>query len=199
MKNKILTMMFGLFIIAAFSGCGTSPPTKFITLNATPPRSRVRPYAGPPVVVGRVKLPPTLDRLSLVRRLKRNRLSINSLVWWAAPLDRLVRHTLAVDLADRLPAGAVIIPGEVKPHGPARSLAVVFEQFRVGPTGRVKLVAIWTLVDKGSGRVLGAHRTLVTAPAASIAGGDIARAISAALAKLSGAMAAKISAAKIHK
>lgn len=199
MKTKILATMFGLCLTAASGGCGTSPPTKFITLNAMPPRSQVRPYAGPPVIVGRVKLPPTLDRLALVRRLKGDRLSINSRVWWAAPLDRLVRHTLAVDLANRLPAGAVIIPGEVKPHRPARSLAVVFERFRVGPTGRVKLVAIWTLVDRASGRVLGTHTTLVSAPAASIAGGDIARAVSAALAKLSDAMAAEITGRKIGK
>ena len=176
----------------ALNGCGSSPPTEFITLDAAFPHHSVPVYAGPPVVVGRMTLPPELDRLSLVRRAQANRLNINGVVKWAAPLDLLVRHALAVDLADRLPPGAVIIPGEPQPQKHALLLVVVFNRFSADLSGEVKLQAVWTLMEATSGKVLLTRTSSVTASAASTGVGDIAAAISQALGKLSDVMATVI-------
>lgn len=196
MPARTTAIIVALLLTAGLSGCGSSPPTEFITLSAAASHYSVRPYAGPPIIVGRITLPPDLDRLSLVRRLHGNRLDINGIVNWAAPLDLLVRHTLAVDLAHRLPPGAVIIPGEPQPQNHALALTATFERFDVGSAGKVKLQAVWALVDVASGKTLLTHTSLVAAPAASISGGPIAAAISTALGKLSDAIVADIRTAK---
>ena len=196
MTYRATTGLILVLMTMALNGCGSSPPTEFITLDSAVPHYSVRVYAGPPVIVGRMTLPPELDRLSLVRRAQANRLNINGVVKWAAPLDLLVRHTLAVDLADRLPPGAVIIPGEPQPRKHALLLVVVFNRFSADLSGEVKLQAVWTLVEATSGKVLLTRTSSVTASAASTGAGDIAVALSQSLGKLSDVMAAAIANAK---
>lgn len=193
MTCKTAAIMFVFITTAVLAGCGTSPPTEFITLHTAAASGAIRPYSGPPIIVGRVMLPPELDRLSLVRRMGDNRLDVSGIVRWSAPLDLLVRRTLAIDLAHRLPFGKVIIPGEppLSPHVHARVLVTTFERFYVGPSGTVHIQVLWSLVEASTSKVLFTRIITITSPAASPRGGDIAGAISKALGKL----ATKISAA----
>ena len=131
--------VLALALLATLSGCGTSPRTQFITLSAATPETIVS-YSGPPIMIGRVRLPPELDRLSLVRNLRDNRVDVNGVVQWAAPLDLLVRRTLAWDIANRLPRGRVIIAGQPRPSGPVRVMEVTFADFRVGEHDTVELI-----------------------------------------------------------
>ena len=58
---------------AALAGCGSSPPTRFFTLDAAPPAAPPTPAAAiPPVRVDAVHIPPGLDRPELVRETAAN-------------------------------------------------------------------------------------------------------------------------------
>ena len=190
MRVKFISF-FALTGLATLSGCGTSPRTQFITLSTVPPKTIVS-YSGPSLIVGRVRLPPELDRLSLVRYLGDNQVDVNGVVQWAAPLDLLVRSALAQDIADRLPRGHVIIPGEVQPSGPAKVMVVTFAEFRISERGTVTLTAVWSLLNAATEKELTSQECTVHARAASATGGDIARAISVALGKLAEAMVVQI-------
>jgi uncharacterized lipoprotein YmbA len=163
-------ILFGMALLL-LAGCGTSPPTEFITLSAKPETPCA--YHGLPVIVGRVRLPPQLDRLWLTRDETSDRIEVSNDTRWAAPLASLVRATLAMDLARALPPSTVIVPGEPKPRGPCWILTVVFTRFRITATDTVRLTARWSLVRRKSARNYRQHVTVKigsrSAPAAASA------------------------------
>ena len=106
------------------SACGTSPPTRFFTLDAAPPASPPAATAAiPPVRVDAVHIPPVFDRAELVRETAANSVKVDDFARWSAPLGETARRTLTQDLVARLPAGAVTFPDAPKPPG-GRGLVV---------------------------------------------------------------------------
>lgn len=176
MKHPALKcFVFGM-VVLLLAGCGTSPPTEFITLSTKPETPCA--YHGLPVIVGRVRLPPQLDRLWLTRDETGDQIEVSDNVRWAAPLTSLVRATLAVDLARALPSSTVIVPGEPKPKGPHWVLTVVFTEFQITNTDAVRLTAHWSLVRRKFGCN---YRQHVTAKINSQSAPAAARAVSIAL------------------
>lgn len=176
----------------ALSGCGTSPPTRFFTLDAAPPAAPVAAaFAIPPVRVDAVHLPPVLDRPELVRETAANEITVSDFAHWSAPLGETARRTLTQDLAARLPAGAVTYPDAPKP---ADGRGLVVDILFVGHDGdRAVMDVGWTLTAgrpaSGAPPVAYSARTLrVTAPAASGPGAEAAE-LSALLGRLADAMA----------
>jgi len=100
---------------------------------------------GTPVAIDTVELPPGLDRLEIVVRKANQQLDVRSNDLWPANLQPLVLHTLAFDLASRLPEGMVVLPGESRPAAAPRGIDVAFEELSAGPEKRVTLDAHWTL------------------------------------------------------
>jgi hypothetical protein len=92
------------------AGCGHSPATTFLVLDAAPPAVPVAAYAGPPLRVPFVHLPVTLDRPELVRHDRAGTLAVEDFARWSAPLGLMARDTLVQDLTQRLPAGTVLPP-----------------------------------------------------------------------------------------
>jgi uncharacterized lipoprotein YmbA len=110
------------------------------------PASTVR---GIPVAIDSLELPPGFDRREVVVRKANHELDIRNTDQWSASLEPMVLHTLAFDLASRLPEGMIVLPGETKPLSPLRSLDVVIEEFAAGPESRVVLDARWVLHETG--------------------------------------------------
>jgi uncharacterized lipoprotein YmbA len=79
-------------------------------IPGTPSASR-----GTPIGIESVELPPGFDRREIVVRKADHQLEVRSNQLWSAGLQTAVLHTLAFDLASRLPEGMVILPGQVKP------------------------------------------------------------------------------------
>ena len=131
------------------------------------------------MTVGQVTLPAMLDRLSFVTREDANRIAVSDQDHWAAPLDGMIRHVLAADLARRLPAGAVVAPGDPVPPG-AHSVTLTVREFLGDASGHVTLDADWA-VSRGNGRAAPVHRETITREAASGDSGAIAAAMSQAL------------------
>jgi uncharacterized lipoprotein YmbA len=101
----------------------------------------------------------------------------------------MVIHTLAFDLANRLPEGMVILPGQAK-TGAARSLYVTFEDLAPGPDGVFVLDARWSIIEVGRPEVTRHER--ITVEVGAMESPNIVAAMSQALAMLADRIATAI-------
>lgn len=173
------------------SGCGflSSKPSKFYSLERVP--GTVTQVRGTPVGIDIVELPAGLNRKEVAVRQSDHRLEIRGREQWTAILQPLVLHTLSADLADRLPVGMVLLPGQAKPMNTTRSIDVVFEELAPGPDNRVNLDARWTLRDAAGATLLSQHDVL-TVDIPSLSSPDIALGMSQALAQLADRMVTQL-------
>jgi uncharacterized lipoprotein YmbA len=193
--RRALPLLLSLIV----SGCSffSKSQSKFYSLDRIPaaapaPAATPAPAAsvrGVPLAIDGLELPPGLDRREIVVRQRDHQLQVRSAEQWSAQLQPLVLHTLAFDVANRLPIGSVILPGEARPPGAIRSIDVVFEELAAGPDSRVNLDARWTLRVAGSAAV--AHREQIAIDIPSLDSVNIATGMSQALAALADRIAAQ--------
>lgn len=146
---------------------------------------------GIPVGIDVLEVPPGFDRREIIVRQANQKLDVRGTELWSASLQPLVLHTLAFDLANRLPAGMVILPGEAKPAA-MRSIDIVFEELVPGPENAITIDARWVL--RQSGRPDVAYHERFTTDVASLDSTNVATGLGQALATLADRIAARISA-----
>jgi uncharacterized lipoprotein YmbA len=174
------------------AGCGflKRPPNQFYTLDTIPGAATPAAVSGAPIGIDGVELPPGLDRRGIVVRGANNKLDERGTHQWAAPLEDMVIHTLAFDVANRLPVGMVVLPGQAKPTGAMRSVYVVMEDLAPGPESTFVLDARWTLREPA-----GTERTQherITIPMSSMESPAVVAAMSQALAALADRIVAQL-------
>lgn len=186
-KMALLLVML-LSLCLCLAGCGSSPPTQFITLApgfAAKDHALQAADTQEVFQVGKITLPSQLDRLALVRRLDPNRLDVQVQIQWAGPLDVLVRQALSANLARLLPKGAVVPPGSSLPDGVHGSIIPVnIQQFSAGPDSQVALKAYWSIVDSATKKTEKRGTAHILVPVKSQGGGAVAAAMSKALDQL---------------
>jgi uncharacterized lipoprotein YmbA len=136
----------------------SSAPTRIYTLYAVPPASTITPYAGPPIRIDSVHMPPALDRIEVVSDIAPGELKVSDLDHWSAPLPHVAKQALSADLVARLPPGRAIFPHLAKPED-ALGVAVDILNFRADTKG-ADLEASWIITStnlgtaprRGSGR-----------------------------------------------
>ena len=172
--------LVALTLIALLSGCSflKRPPNQFYSLDTIPGTAAVA-VAGSPVGIDGIELPPGLDRRGIVLRDENQRLEVRGTHQWASPLEDMVIHTLAFDLASRLPEGMVVLPGQAKPAA-MRSVHVLFEELSPGPDTVFVLDARWSV---GAAPANQHERIEITMPSDDSA--EVVKAMSQALATLS--------------
>ncbi len=173
-----------LLTALALSGCGFFSRTKstFYSLETTPFEG-TRTAATVPIAVEGIELPPGLDRREIAVRAADHTLEIRETHQWSGPLEDMVIHTIAFNLARRLPEGMVILPGQAKPSGAVRPLYLTFEDLSAGPENRFVLDARWKWGTAGP-----ASHERIEVPMSSLENAEVVRAMSAAL----GALAERI-------
>ena len=127
-----------------FAACGffsKSAPPKLYTLDRVAGAAAAA-RAALPIGIDAVELPPGIDRKELVVRQPDHRLEVRNSEQWSAPFKDIVLHTLAFDLAARLPVGTVIVPGEPR-LAAAGSISVAFEELAANTDRTVVLDARW--------------------------------------------------------
>lgn len=166
----------------ALAGCASGPPAQYVTLNPVAPAGAPAALSGGPLQLGQVNLPDALDRPYLVSATGPNTRNVSSTIRWITPLDKLVRDTLAHDLAKRLNATALV---KTAAHGdqPTRVLNISILSFMPDSSNQVQLQARWQ-VKADYGGTSASGRTQLTVAANSGSAGDIAAAMSQALAQL---------------
>jgi uncharacterized protein len=159
-----------------------SAPTRIFTLYPIAPASAPSPYAGPPIRVETVHVPPALDRIEVVGNVAPGELKISDLDHWSAPLGQVARQALSADMVSRLPQGRVIFPHLAKPED-ALGLSVDVLDFKADQRG-ASLEASWviTSTDPKSRSARGTAVLRTDMPSAGAAA--TAQALSALLAQL---------------
>jgi uncharacterized lipoprotein YmbA len=187
--RRVMPIVFSVLM----SGCGflSSKPSRFFALERIPASGPAPSARG--VAIGVVGvLPPGLDRKEIAVRKADHQLEIRGREQWTASLEPLVLSTLAYDLADRLPEGMVILPGQPRPDAGMRNLDVVFEELASGPDRSVILDARWTLRSPGRPDIT--HHEQVAVDLQSLDSPDISTGLSRALATLADRIAAQLAA-----
>ena len=166
--KKLLPLVLLLTACSFFS----KKQSTIYSLDRIPPAT-VSNARGTPIAIGAVEIPPGFDRKEIVARKANSQLDVRPNQLWSANLGALVTHTLAFDLADRLPSGMVIMPGAATP-ATLRSIDVAFEELAAGPDSKIVLDARWG----------GTHHEHIEVPIASLDSANIATGMSQALAQL---------------
>jgi len=181
-----------ILMVILVAGCGflKRPKNEFYSLETIPSETPVTQASGAPIGIDAIELPPGLDRRGMVIRGADHRIEVRGTHQWTAPLEEMVIHTLAFDLANRLPDGMVILPGQPKPLSAMRPISVVFEDLGPGPDGVFILDARWTLTTLGSPAFTQHER--ITIDTRSMQSADIASAMSRALATLADRIVARL-------
>jgi Tol biopolymer transport system component/uncharacterized lipoprotein YmbA len=135
-----------ILALLLLTGCSffSKSKSRIFSLDVIPPAGAVAAARGVPVGIDSLELPPGFDRKEIVVRKANQQLDVRGTDQWSATLSDLVLHTLAFDLARRLPEGSVILPGEAKPAA-MRGISVAIENIAAGPDPRVHLDAHWML------------------------------------------------------
>jgi uncharacterized protein len=175
-----------LILALLVAGCGLLKrvPNQFYALDTFPAEGARAAKVGAPIGLDTVELPPGIDRRELVVRGADNKLEVRGQHQWASPIEEMVVHTLAFDLANRLPEGMIVLPGQPRPTG-TRSLSVTFEDLAPGPNNVFVLDARWTLADV-------THHERIEVPLASTESTALVAAMSRALATLADRIVAGI-------
>jgi uncharacterized lipoprotein YmbA len=177
------------FLTLMMAGCGflSRPKNQFYSLDTVPAAAAAgTAVRGTPIGLAGIQLPPGLDRRGMVVRGADHKIEVRGTNQWTAPLEEMVLHTLAFDLANRLPEGMVILPGQPIPAGTISSASVVFEDLAPGPDQVFVLDAHWTL---DSANPAATHHEHITVPMTSMESPSIAAAMSQALGMLADRMA----------
>ncbi|MBW3563587.1 MAG: PqiC family protein [Acidobacteria bacterium] len=172
-------------LVVCSCGFFSRPDQQFFTLETIPPAQRSATIGANPVAIGTVELPPGLDRRGIVVRKSDHQLDIRGTHQWSDTLETVVLHTLAHDLAARLPDGEVILPGQSTPAGGVRSIDIIFEELAAGPETIFQLRARWTA--DGLTRF-----DEISVPMSSLDSSEVASATSQALAQLADRIVASI-------
>ena len=189
-----MTRVVAVVLLTLFaSGCGifSRPKNTFYSLETIAPVGGIATVGGLPVGVDGIQLPPGIDRRGIVIRGENNQVEVRGTEQWTAPLEEMVVHTLSFDLANRLPEGMVILPGQARPAaGSMRSIHVTFEELAAQPDSRFVLDARWTV--GGFGLEERSGREQIAIPLESMETPVIVEAMSLALAQLAERLVARL-------
>jgi uncharacterized lipoprotein YmbA len=183
----------GMLGFALLPGCGSSPPTRFYILNDIAPTTQPAAVANRIAVrVEPLAIAPEVDRPELVTRSGPNRVHVAGLERWAAPLPGQIRRVLSDDLSARLPPGLVANPDEPATSEPRRALTIAIEEFYGDDSCAVSLRAGWSLANPHANVVRGSEQVQI--PPSAPCSGELAAAMSRALAVLADRLAQVIAA-----
>ena len=190
MRQRMLPLAVVIALFAT-TGCGflSRSKSRFYSLERIPPTGPIVHVSGIPVGIDSLELPPGFDRRDILVRKPDLQLDVRGTEQWSASLEPMVLHTLAFDLASRLPEGMVILPGEAKPLG-MRGIDVVVEELAAGPDNIATLDA--RLVLRENTRPTRTWHERITVDLESLDSAQVAAGYSRLLATLADRIAAKM-------
>ncbi len=145
-KLRRLAFVAALGFAATLAGCGHSPDTQLFVLTVQPSRAPTA-YAGSPLQVRTVHLPPQFDRPEVLSVAEGGQVRPHPFAQWAAPVGELAQSALTADLAARLPEGKVVFPNAPASAGTLLVTVDVLEAQISGGGGAADVS--WTLTTRG--------------------------------------------------
>jgi len=181
-----------LAVALVATGCARSTPPRLYTLASTATAVGV-PGARYGVMVGPVSVPGSVDRPELVVQVAPNRVAVDELHRWAAPLGEGIARAVAGDLAVLLGTPEVATAPFAN-FAPDYRVTINVQRFDSLPGESVLVDAVWA-VRRTAGGVVRSGRTVAHEALQGEGSDAIAAAHSRALATLSADIAAAIQAA----
>ncbi|HVA39654.1 MAG TPA: PqiC family protein [Candidatus Binataceae bacterium] len=190
MARRIAHLMIPIALMAAAaSGCGTTAPSRFYTLDATAVSDGTAPVSYP-IMVGPVSVPAAVDRPQFVVQAAPNRVDVDEFNRWAAPLNDAIAQVVAGDLV-KLLGTPNVAAAPMANFDPAYRVTIDVQRFD-SVRGQAALVeAVWT-VRRTAGGETRSGRTVAREAVQGDGFDALAAAHSRALAKMSGDIAAAI-------
>ncbi len=191
-----LTILSVGFIALLVSGCGSSAPSRFYTLNSLKPAETVQQPAGEKintiVRIGPVDIPDYLDRPQIVTRTGQSELAIAEFDRWGGSLRNDVSRVLIENLSSIFIAGGVtVVPWKQFAPGAYR-VPLTITRLDVTPGGSLYLKAQFSIIDKDGRTVTVIRETSISRPVDGTGYNVVVAAISDALAELSREVAGSV-------
>jgi uncharacterized lipoprotein YmbA len=170
-------------VALATTGCfGTSPPSKFFVLSASPAANTAVPSTGPEGTLGvfPTKVAEYLDRPQIVTFVGDNAVELDEFNRWAEPLGAGVTRVLSQELSSLLP-GWRVLPQPWDPEVPLRARVVVnVTALGWNNQGEARLEANWAILSSEGTQALARGRVVLRREATG-AGANAAVAATSAL------------------
>ena len=190
MARRIAHLMVPIALLAAAaSGCGTTAPSRFYTLDVTAVSDGTAPV-GDAIMVGPVSVPASVDRPEFVLQTAPNRVDVDEFNRWAAPLNDAVAQVVAGDLV-KLLGTPNVAAAPLANFDPAYRVTIDVQRFESVPGQSALVEAVWT-VHRTAGGETRSGRTVASEPVQGDGFDALAAAHSRALAKMSVDIAAAI-------
>lgn len=190
MARRIAYLMVPIALVAAAaSGCGTTAPSRFYTLDVTAVSDGAAPVSYP-IMVGPVSVPAAVDRPQFVVQAAPNRVDVDEFNRWAAPLNDAVAQVVAGDLV-KLLGTPNVAAAPLTNFDPAYRVTIDVQRFDSVPGQAALLEAEWT-VRRTAGAQTRSGRTVARETVQGDGFDALAAAHSRALAKMSGDIATAI-------
>ncbi len=187
MARRIAHLIVPIALVAAAaSGCGTTAPSRFYTLDATAVSDGAAP-ASYPIMVGPVSVPAAVDRPQFVVQAAPNRGEVDEFNRWAAPLNDAVAQVVAGDLV-KLLGTPNVAAGPLANFDPAYRVSIDVQRFESVPGQAALLEAEWTVRRTASAQTR-SGRTVAREAVQGESFDALAAAHSRALAKMGGGLA----------
>ncbi len=190
MARRIAHLMIPIALLAAAaSGCGTTAPSRFYTLDPTAVSDGAVPV-NYPIMVGPVSVPAAVDRPEFVVETAPNRVDVDEFNRWAAPLNDAVAQAVAGDLV-KLLGTPNVAAAPLANFDPAYRVTIDVQRFDSVPGQAAMIEAVWA-VRRTAGGETRSGRTVAREAVAGDSFDALAAAHSRALAKMSGDIATAI-------
>ena len=190
MARRTAHLMVSIAIVAAAaSGCGTSAPSRFYTLDPTALSDGAAPVSYP-IMVGPVSVPAAVDRPEFVVQAAPNRVDVDEFNRWAAPLNDAVAQVVAGDLV-KLLGTPNVASAPMANFVPAYRVTIDIQRFDSVPSQAALVEAVWTVHSTAGGETR-SGRTVAREAVQGDGFDALAAAYSRALAKMSGDTAGTI-------
>ena len=156
MRGKTPRRVAVVCALAALVGTGCllprpADPIRFWVLSA-PDTADAGTVGVRSVGIEPIELPAYLDRREIVTRTSENELSFSAFQLWGEPLERGFQRVLALSLIESVPDLRVVaLPSNANA---SHRVSVRVSRFDADASGRVNLVAEWTLRARGSAEIL---------------------------------------------
>jgi uncharacterized lipoprotein YmbA len=157
-KHYKISQLFLLSIMLLLNGCGTTPPSKFYTLEAmsgsettqTTTEKRSNLHIG----IGPVQFAEYLQRSQIVTRTNSAEVSLAETHRWAEPLNNNFSRILAENLSILIGTDKISLHPSRNWSDIDYQVVINVWQFDASKQGKVTLVANWSIRGKGGSELL---------------------------------------------
>ena len=180
--HRLVTIFAGFTFAALIAGCGSSPPSRFYTLNAA--SGTAASSSNLSVLVGPVAVPALVDRPQIVVVAGANQVRVDDFNRWAAPLQSTIARVVADNLVTMLGTPRVILSMQTQTADSDYRATIDVQSFQSALGEAATLDAVWTVRRAKDGKAE-TGRTTAREPVAEQSYDALAAAHSRALARLS--------------